>query len=87
MAKYEKVGKGAAFTREKMNDRQPDFGGSLTLNEEEFQVSLWKSRTKKGDPYLSIQVSRKLEDDSDMSGPWDAKSEKPKEYQQRKDAM
>ena len=78
MAKYEQLGKGAAFTREKTNDRQPDFGGSVTLNDEELQISLWKSRTKKGDPYLSIQISRKLEDDessSDTSGPWDKENQ------------
>ena len=89
MAKYEKVGKGAAFTREKTNDRQPDFGGKVTLLEREFRISLWKSRTKKGDPYLSIQFSEEVPDDdqdqksgpptddkstSDTSGPWDSKS-------------
>jgi len=83
MAKYEKVGKGAAFTREKTNENQPDFGGSVTMNadihkDEEIQIAMWKSRTKKGDPYLSVQFSRKLEDDSDLSGPWDKdKKEQP----------
>ena len=66
MAKYNQVGKGAAFTREKTNEKQPDFGGTVNVMDKEFQISLWKSRTKKGDPYLSIQFS-----DSDTSGPWD----------------
>ena len=71
MAKYNQIGKGAAFTREKTNEKQPDFGGTVNVMDKEFQISLWKSRTKKGDPYLSIQFSERIEDDSDTSGPWD----------------
>ena len=70
MTKYNKVGKGAAFIREKTNEKQPDFGGTVTLMEKEFMVSLWKSRTKKGDPYLSIQFSERIEDEADTSGDW-----------------
>ncbi len=84
MAKFEKVGKGAVFTREKTNEKQPDFGGSLTIRGEEIQVSMWKSRTKKGDPYLSIQLSRKIEEDTGTSGPWDNEN---KEQAHRKDAQ
>lgn len=84
MAKFEKVGKGAVFTREKTNEKQPDFGGSLTIRGEEIQVSMWKSRTKKGDPYLSIQLSRKIEEDTGTSGPWDNEN---KEQAYRKDAQ
>jgi|TARA_R100001530_G_scaffold6232_3_gene7354 hypothetical protein len=72
MTKYNKVGKGAAFIREKTNEKQPDFGGTVTVMDKEFMVSLWKSRTKKGDPYLSIQFSERIEDDADTSGPWDS---------------
>ena len=72
MAKYKSVGKGAAFTREKTSDKQPDFGGTITIHDEDIQISMWKSRTKKGDPYLSIQLSQKVDDD--MSGPWDNES-------------
>ena len=70
MAKYIQIGKGAAFTREKTNPKQPDFGGTCTIQDKEMQVSLWKSRTKKGDPYLSMQFSDKIEDESDTDGPW-----------------
>jgi len=74
MTKYNQVGKGAAFIREKTSDKQPDFGGSVTIMDKEFLVSLWKSRTKKGDPYLSIQFSERIEDEAeaDTSGPWDS---------------
>ena len=72
MTKYNKVGKGAAFIRENTNENQPDFGGTVTVMDKEFMVSLWKSRTKKGDPYLSIQFSERIEDDADTSGPWDS---------------
>ena len=72
MAKYNQVGKGAAFVREKTSDKQPDFGGTVTVMDKEFMVSLWKSRTKKGDPYLSIQFSERIEDDADTSGPWNS---------------
>ena len=71
MATYNQIGKGAAFTREKTNEKQPDFGGTVNVMDKEFQISLWKSRTKKGDPYLSIQFSERREDDVDTSGPWD----------------
>ena len=71
MATYNQIVKGAAFTREKTNEKQPDFGGTVNVMDKEFQISLWKSRTKKGDPYLSIQFSERIEDDSDTSGPWD----------------
>ena len=79
MAKYNQLGKGAAFTREKTSQKQPDFGGTVNVLDREFQISLWKSRTKKGDPYLSIQFSERIEDEDDsaaMSGPWDNDSEK-----------
>tara|TARA_Y100000310_G_C20568678_1_gene756876 strand:+ start:762 stop:1019 length:258 start_codon:yes stop_codon:yes gene_type:complete len=83
MAKYTNVGKGAAFLREKTSEKQPDFGGSFTLfpessQEKKFSVSLWKSRTKKGDPYLSMSISEREEEEGeskqekvDTSGPWD----------------
>lgn len=79
MAKYTQVGKGAAFLREKTSDKQPDFGGNFTLhpdsdNEQKYSISLWKSRSKKGDPYLSISISKKEEEESDTSGPWDNES-------------
>ena len=72
MAKYNQVGKGAAFVREKTSEKQRDFGGTVTVKVKEFMVSLWKSRTKKGAPYLSIQFSERIEDDADTSGPWDS---------------
>ena len=72
MAKYNQVSKGAAIVREKTSEKQPDFGGTVTVMDKEFMVSLWKSRTKKGDPYLSIQFSERIEDDADTSGPWDS---------------
>tara|TARA_Y100001938_G_C7976660_1_gene372114 strand:+ start:520 stop:810 length:291 start_codon:yes stop_codon:yes gene_type:complete len=78
MAKYNQIGKGAAFTREKTNQKQPDFGGTVNIMDKEFQISLWKSRTKKGDPYLSIQFSERIEEEGDsaMSGPWDNEGSK-----------
>jgi len=74
MSKYNQVGKGAAFVRDKTSSKQPDFGGTVTLNDNEYLVSLWKSRTKKGDPYLSIQFSERVDDDADTSGPCDKES-------------
>ena len=77
MSKYNQVGKGAAFVRDKTSSKQPDFGGTVTLNDNEYLVSLWKSRTKKGDPYLSMSISEREEEEEskqekvDTSGPWD----------------
>ena len=76
MATYNQIGKGAAFTREKTNEKQPDFGVTVNVMDKEFQISLWKSRTKKGVPYLSLQFSERIEDDSDTSGPWDKEGKK-----------
>lgn len=67
MAKYTSVGKGAAFIREKTKDSQPDFNGTMTINDEQYSISLWKSRSKKGDRYLSIQVSIKEEDEDSFN--------------------
>ena len=60
MPKYEQVGKGACFPQEKQNDKQPDFKGKVTINDNDYQLALWKSRTKNNSsPYLSIVVSVK----------------------------
>ena len=79
MTKYNQVGKGAAFLREKTSDKQPDFGGTVSIMDKEFLVSLWKSRTKKGDPYLSIQFSERIEDEADTSGDWSSGKDIDKE--------
>ena len=79
MTKYNQVGKGAAFLREKTSDKQPDFGGTVSIMDKEFLVSLWKSRTKKGDPYLSIQFSERIEDEADTPGDWGSGKDLDKE--------
>jgi len=64
MAKYKQIGKGAAFIQEKTNDKQPDFQGVLEIHDEKSFISLWKSRSKKGDRYLSIIISKKDTEDN-----------------------
>ena len=39
MATYNQIGKGAAFTREKTNEKQPDFGGTVNVMDKEFPLS------------------------------------------------
>ena len=79
MTKYNQVGKGAAFLREKTSEKQPDFGGTVTIMDKELLVSLWKFRTKKGDPYLSIQFSERIEDEADTPGDWSSGKDIDKE--------
>ena len=63
MPKYEQIGKGALFPQEKQNDKQPDFKGKLTINDKDYQLALWKSRTKNNSsPFLSAVVTIKHED-------------------------
>ena len=38
MTKYNQVGKGAAFIREKTSEKQPDFGGTVTIMDRELMV-------------------------------------------------
>jgi len=78
MATYTKVGKGYAFPKEKKGEKSPDFSGSIELSEDlkegKYGIAMWKTVSKKGSKYLSMQISSVQEDDEkDTSGPWNNK--------------
>jgi|TARA_Y100000310_G_scaffold332310_1_gene407641 hypothetical protein len=76
MATYTKVGKGYAFPKEKRGEKSPDFSGSIELEndlkEGKYSIAMWKTMSKKGAKYLSMQISDVQKDeDKESSGPWD----------------
>lgn len=60
-----KPGTGALFKREKRGEKQPDYSGpfyeAVGNGVVERQIAAWSRRSKKGEEYLSIQVSDKFE--------------------------
>ena len=78
MATYTKVGKGYAFPKDKTSEKSPDFSGSIELSEDlkegKYSIAMWKTTSKKGSKYLSMQLSSvQRDDEKDTSGPWDNK--------------
>jgi|TARA_R100001530_G_C4316657_1_gene154564 hypothetical protein len=78
MATYTKVGKGFAFPKDKKGERSPDFSGSIELLEDleegKYSIAMWKTKSKAGSKYLSMQISSVTKDpEKDTSGPWDNK--------------
>ena len=77
MADYQqKNGQGAAFPKNKTNDRQPDYQGEiLSPSGEKMEISIWKKVSAKGNEYLSIAVKEPFvatpAADNDL--PWEAK--------------
>ena len=76
MSKYEmKEGRGAAFKNdEKKSDKHPDFQGSIKLNGEEKNISMWWTTSKSGKEYWSISVSEKKVKDQPkevVKEPWE----------------
>jgi uncharacterized protein (DUF736 family) len=79
MATYKKVGRGYAFPKDKTSDKSPDFSGSIELEEileqGKYSIAMWKTTSKKGAKYLSMQISvvenGEKSKDADTSGPWD----------------
>ena len=72
MSKYTKIGKGAAFpNRDKQEgDSKPDFSGpafeiELGGNKYNVAVAIWKSKSKKGTDYYSVQLTEVQVDESE----------------------
>ena len=66
MAYENKPGTGALFTNDKRgNEKAPDMTGNLTAHRdlkagEEFQVAMWKTKSKAGKSYGSLKSSDKM---------------------------
>lgn len=65
MAYENKPGSGALFPNDKKgNEKAPDMTGNLTAHRDmkagdEFQVAMWKTKSKAGKPYGSLKASDK----------------------------
>jgi hypothetical protein len=61
--KYEhKEGAGSVFpNRFKTTDAQPEFKGEVKVNGEVMDVAAWAKKTKTGDIWYSLKVSKKRE--------------------------
>ncbi|HIG58208.1 MAG TPA: hypothetical protein EYF95_04740 [Flavobacteriales bacterium] len=65
MAYENKPGSGALFPNDKKgNEKAPDMTGNLCAHRdmkagEEFQVAMWKTKSKAGKPYGSLKASDK----------------------------
>lgn len=54
--------RGALFQNDdKSNDKQPDFKGRIRVDGRDYWISGWEKRSKKGDDYLSLAVTRQDE--------------------------
>jgi hypothetical protein len=75
MAYESKPGSGALFPNDKKgNEKAPDMTGNLTAHRdmkagEEFQVAMWKTKSKAGKPYGSLKSSDKMGQAIPVSAP------------------
>ena len=65
MSYENKPGSGALFKRDKKGERQPDYSGpyyeQVGDGVVERQIAAWIRKSKKGETYLSIQVTDRFE--------------------------
>ena len=69
MSEYEnKPGSGALFKRDKKNERQPDYSGpfyeKVGNGVVERQIAAWIRKSRKGETFLSLQVSDRYDSKS-----------------------
>ncbi|MDA9097078.1 hypothetical protein N9J50_01955 [Methylophilaceae bacterium] len=70
MAEYNNNNRMAIFAvKEKKNDKSPDYTGSVTIANIDFDVALWKTVSKGGLTYLSGQVNKKEDQPVASSAP------------------
>ena len=60
MTEYDNTNSGAIFKNDKKEtDSHPDYKGSLNVNGQEFWVSSWINQSKSGTKYMSLKVTAK----------------------------
>jgi len=55
MSKEKKDNSGAAFIRNSDNPKAPWCSGPVTVDGKDYEVSIWKQKSQKGDQYLSLK--------------------------------
>ena len=55
MSKEKKDNRGAAFLRKSDNPKAPWASGPVTVNGEDYEISIWQEKSQKGDKYLGIK--------------------------------
>jgi|TARA_R100000742_G_C4231426_1_gene52899 hypothetical protein len=69
---YDNNMKGVLFENEKTKETQPDFTGSIVIDEKEYRLAAWNNVSKAGKPFKSIKAQPKEEaDDYKNTGPTD----------------
>lgn len=57
MAYEHKEGQGSLFKNDKLNDRQPDYRGSIVIGGVTYEVAAWERTSQRGGKFLSLQAS------------------------------
>ena len=57
MAYEQREGQGSLFKNDKLNDRQPDYRGSIMIGGKMYEVAAWARTSQNGRQYLSLQAS------------------------------
>jgi len=67
---YDNNMKGVLFKNEKTKETQPDYTGSIVVEEKEYRISAWNNTSAAGKEYKSIKVTTKEEaDEYKKNGP------------------
>lgn len=53
---YDNELRGALFSKEKKNDKQPDFDGQIVIGGTEYRLAAWRRKSKKGVWYMSLKA-------------------------------
>ena len=61
---YDNNMKGVLFKNEKTKETQPDYTGSIVVEEKEYRISAWNNTSAAGKEYKSIKVTTKEEAES-----------------------
>jgi hypothetical protein len=64
MAYEHKEGQGSLFKNDKLNDRQPDFKGTIMIGGTTYEIAAWNRTSQNGREYLSLQASLPRQNDA-----------------------
>jgi hypothetical protein len=53
---YDNKNRGAAFRKDNVNPKAPQFAGPLNVDGKDYEVSIWEKTSKNGDSFLSLSV-------------------------------
>lgn len=68
----QKDNSGALFkNKERRNEKDPDYRGSIVVNGREYWVASWVNKSKAGETYMSLKVTAKTDAKKGYSAPMD----------------